>query len=82
MDKKELKSWAFLLRDSMANFIFAAHESCPAEELFRPFETIIFMSGIFRGKRTGNHLRITIGTQKEMEVLIEFLRNYLNEQKY
>ena len=80
--KKELKKLGFSFEDSMANFIFAAHESCPAEELFQALRNHHIYVRYFPGKRTGNHLRITIGTQKEMEVLIEFLRNYLNEQKY
>ena len=84
--KKELKKLGFSFEDSMANFIFASHESLSrAGENYFPGrfrEHHILCPGIFPGeKRTGNHLRITIGTQKEMEVLTEFLRNYLNEQK-
>ena len=80
--KKELKKLGFSFEDSMANFIFASHESCPAEKLFQALREHHIYVRYFPGKRTGNHLRITIGTQKEMEVLTEFLRNYLNEQKY
>lgn len=79
--KKELKKLGFSFEDSMANFIFASHESCPAEKLFQALREHHIYVRYFPGKRTGNHLRITIGTQKEMEVLTEFLRNYLNEQK-
>ena len=31
----------------------------------------------FPGERTGNHLRITVGTREQTEALLAFLRKYL-----
>mgnify|MGYP000634592533 FL=1 len=75
--KKELKALGFHFEDSMANFIFASHESCPAEELFQALRSRHIYVRYFPKGRTSNHLRITIGTQKEMEILIAFLKEYL-----
>ena len=76
--KKELKSLGFVLTDSKANFIFASHNDCPAQELFQALRKRHIYVRYFPKGRTADFLRITIGTQKEMETLTEFLREYLN----
>lgn len=75
--KQELKKLGFSFEDSRANFIFAEHETCPAEELFQALRERHIYVRYFPKGRTKNHLRITIGTQKEMEKFIDFLKKYL-----
>lgn len=75
--KKELVKLGFSFEDSRANFIFATHESCPAEELFKALRERHIYVRYFPGGRTGNHLRITVGTREEMETFLDFLREYL-----
>ena len=75
--KKELSKLGFSFEDSKANFIFATHETCPAEELFKALRERHIYVRYFPGGRTGNHLRITVGTREEMETFLEFLREYL-----
>ena len=77
--KKELVKLGFSFEDSRANFIFATHESCPAEELFKALRERHIYVRYFPGGRTGNHLRITIGTREEMETFLDFLGEYLNK---
>ena len=76
--KKELKALGFSFEDSKANFIFASHNDCPAQELFQALRKRHIYVRYFPKGRTDDFLRITIGTQKEMETLTEFLREYLN----
>ncbi|MGI6069384.1 MAG: histidinol-phosphate transaminase [Blautia sp.] len=76
--KERLKELGFHFGDSQANFVFAAHESCPAEELFEALRKAHIYVRYFRTDRISNYLRITIGTQEEMERLIGFLKNYLD----
>ncbi len=76
--KKELTALGFSFADSKANFIFAAHESCPAKELFEALKEEGIYVRYFNKPRISNHLRITIGTDDEMEALYAFLRKYLN----
>lgn len=78
--KEQLKALGFSFEDSMTNFIFAEHESCQAEELFQALRNNHIYVRYFPGGRTGNHLRITIGTQKEMEIFIDFLKKYLKKE--
>ena len=78
--KKELRKLGFYFEESKANFIFAAHKNCPAEKLFQALREQHIYVRYFPGGRTGNHLRITIGTRNEMEVFINFVREYLRKE--
>ena len=74
--KKQLKDLGFVFGDSKANFIFAAHPKYPAKELFAALREAHIIVRYFDKPRIDNYLRITIGTQEEMERLIAFLANY------
>lgn len=75
--QKELKALGFTFQDSKANFIFAAHESCPAKQIFDALRKQHIYVRYFEKPRIDNYLRITIGTREEMEQLIRFLKEYL-----
>ena len=74
---KELKLLGFHFQDSKANFIFASHERVPAQEIFQALRQAHIYVRYFNKPRIDNYLRITIGTQDEMEKLIAFLKDYL-----
>ena len=75
--KKELASLGFSFPDSRTNFVFASHERVPAAELFAALKEAGIYVRYFPGERTGNHLRITVGTREQTEALLAFLRKYL-----
>ena len=75
--KKELKALGFSFQDSVSNFIFAAHETCPAEKIFEALREKHIYVRYFPKGRTKNFLRITIGTQEEMQTFINVLKDYL-----
>lgn len=75
--KKELAKLGFSFPDSYANFIFAAHESKSAKEIFEALRSEEIYVRHFNAKRVSNHLRITVGTDEQMESLYQFLRKYL-----
>ncbi len=77
--KRELAGLGFTFPDSKANFIFASHESCPAEELFEALKAERIYVRHFQGPRIGNYLRITVGTEEQMAALLAFLRDYLEK---
>ena len=68
--KKELKRLGFAFRDSRTNFIFATHESVPAQTIFDVLREKHIFVRHFGQKRIENYLRISIGTQAEMERFI------------
>lgn len=75
--KGELKKLGFSFGDSMSNFIFAAHESVPAKELFEALKKEHIFVRYFSKERISNYLRISIGTQQEMETFIHCLKGCL-----
>ncbi len=75
--QKELKALGFTFQDSKANFIFAAHKTCPAKQIFEALRAKHIYVRYFAKPRIDNYLRITIGTREEMEQLIHFLKEYL-----
>ena len=75
--QKELKALGFTFQDSKANFIFAAHKTCPAKQIFEALRARHIYVRYFAKPRIDNYLRITIGTREEMEQLIRFLKDYL-----
>ena len=78
--KKELTSLGFTFPDSKANFIFASHKEVPAEELFRALREADIYVRHWNKPRIANSLRITVGTDEEMDRLIAFLKNYLEKR--
>lgn len=75
--KIELARLGFRFGDSMSNFIFAEHRSVPAKEIFEALKENDIYVRYFSKERISNYLRISIGTQEEMETLIRFLNDYL-----
>ncbi len=75
--KIRLRELGFSFPDSKANFIFASHSRIPAEELFEVLRQNQIYVRYFKQPRLENSLRITIGTDEEMEELFAFLADYL-----
>ncbi|MCI5588493.1 MAG: histidinol-phosphate transaminase [Lachnospiraceae bacterium] len=71
--KKKLTELGFSYGDSMTNFIFATHRSVNANEIFTKLREKKIFVRHFNSPRIDNYLRISIGTQEEMEKLIDEL---------
>lgn len=79
--KERLSSMGFVFPDSKANFIFARHPQCPAQELFEALRKEHIFVRYFDKPRINDYLRITIGTDEQMDILMDFLSAYLNDRK-
>ncbi|MGN0159340.1 MAG: histidinol-phosphate transaminase [Brotaphodocola sp.] len=75
--KARLKELGFSFPDSMSNFIFATHERVPAVKIFEALRAHQIYVRHFNQPRIDNYLRISIGTDAEMEALFEFLHQFL-----
>ncbi len=75
--KSELKELGFVFQDSKSNFIFVSHPKYPAKELFEALKKSGIYVRYFNKPRIDNYLRISIGTDEEMDALIAFLKNYM-----
>lgn len=80
--KARLRELGFSFRDSRSNFIFATHEYCPAKELFDALREQDIYVRYFAKPRIDNYLRITIGTDAQMDVFMEFTETYLKKKGY
>lgn len=78
--KKILGEMGFVCTDSMANFLFAAHPEHRAADLFQALKEAGIYVRYFAKQRIDDYLRITVGTDQQMEVLYGFLRNYLSHR--
>lgn len=72
--KERLRELEFTFPDSMANFIFASHGKIPAKEIFGKLREKDIYVRYWDKPRINNHLRITVGTEEEMDRLMEELR--------
>ncbi len=74
--KGELRALGFTFPDSQTNFIFASHPQIPAQELFRALKERDIYVRYWNKPRISNSLRITVGTDEEMDILLAFLKEY------
>lgn len=75
--KEQMRELGFTFPDSMANFLFVSHETVPAGKLFTALREADIYVRHWDKPRISNCLRITIGTDEEMDCLLAFLRSYL-----
>ncbi len=70
----ELDKIGFNVLPSSANFVFARHEKQNASDIFQKLREKNIIVRHFNHERINQFLRISIGTQKECEALIDALR--------
>lgn len=75
--KKKFAALGFSGTDSQTNFLFITHEKVPAAEIFEALKRKQIYVRYFSAPRLDNYLRVTIGTEEDMEVMYEFLNDYL-----
>jgi len=76
----ELARRGFRLTDSSANFVFASHPDVPAADLHRKLREKGILVRHFNQPKIDNHLRITIGTDEEMDALFRALDEILERE--
>lgn len=75
--KKELSALGFVFPDSMSNFIFARHERVHGTELFEALRKQDIYVRHFDNPLITEYLRITIGTDEEMDAFLAAVKQYL-----
>lgn len=73
-----LRELGFAVHDSSANFLFAAHPDCPGKDLQQGLRDRGVLVRRFDRPRIENYLRISIGTDEEMEALCRACEEILN----
>ena len=77
--KKELAKLGFLFPDSEANFLFVTHPEHQARDLFHALRQEKILVRYFDKPRIDNYLRITIGTDEQMDALCECLKKLIRK---
>ena len=75
--KKELKRLGFSFPDSRSNFIFARHDKKHARDIFEFLKKNGIFVRYFDKPRIDEYIRITVGTDAQMERLINTLEGFL-----
>lgn len=79
--KAKLIELGFVFPDSKTNFIFAKHKEVLAKDIFEALKKEKIYVRYFNKPRIDNFLRISIGTDVEMQKFIEVLTKYLENRK-
>ena len=79
--KTKLKELGFVVPDSYANFVFVKHPKIDGEELFLALRKEGIIVRHWNKPLINQYLRVTIGTDQQMERFFEFLENYLNQKE-
>lgn len=74
-----LRKMGFTVMDSSANFLFVTHEQRKMKPLFDYLKTKKVFIRYFNLPRIDNHVRVTIGTDEEMDIFLREVQNYLKE---
>lgn len=69
-----LKELGFSVLDSKTNFLFASHKSVPAKEIFEKLKEKEIYVRYFSKAKIDNYLRITIGTDEQMEIFLDAVK--------
>jgi len=72
-----LRALGFKVLDSKANFIFISHESYRAGDLFTILKNKGVLVRYFNKPRIDNYLRVSIGTDDEMDRFLEILKEVI-----
>ena len=76
----ELKKLGFISTDSLANFLFVKHEKIGGERLYQKLKEKGVLVRHFTSARIADYNRITVGSRREMEILLDCIKTVLEEQ--
>ena len=78
---KQLKELGFEMTDSSANFIFVRHPEIDGEELYLRLKERGILIRHFSLEKISDYNRITIGTEDQMDRLVETIKDILKEKQ-
>ncbi|MDE6168373.1 MAG: aminotransferase class I/II-fold pyridoxal phosphate-dependent enzyme, partial [Acetatifactor sp.] len=77
--KGELARLGFTFPDSRANFIFASHAGVPAKQIYQALREKDIYVRYWDKPRISESLRITVGTDEQMDRLVKELETYIKK---
>lgn len=77
----QLRAFGFEMPESSTNFLFCTHPKYKAQDIMDYLKSKNIYIRHFSKPRIDNYLRITIGTDQQMERLTDEIKNFISEQK-
>ena len=75
--KIKLKELGFNILDSKSNFIFISHKNVFAEDIYVKLRENGILVRYFKTDLINNYIRVTIGTDEEMNIFVEKIENII-----
>lgn len=75
--KIKLKELGFNVLDSKSNFIFISHKNVFAEDIYVKLRENGILVRYFKTDLINNYIRVTIGTDEEMNIFVEKIENII-----
>ncbi|PTY39142.1 histidinol-phosphate transaminase [Brachyspira hampsonii] len=75
--KTELKDLGFNVLDSKSNFIFISHKNIFAEDIYLKLKEQGILVRYFKKDIINNYIRVTIGSDKEMDIFLEKIKDII-----
>lgn len=75
--KEAIKELGFSCTDSKTNFVFVTHDTLSIKEIFEAAKAEGIYFRYWNKPRISNYMRVTIGTDEEMDCVIKFLKKYV-----
>ncbi|HHV60031.1 MAG TPA: histidinol-phosphate transaminase [Clostridiaceae bacterium] len=69
--KTKLRDLGFIVTESRSNFLFVSHPGFPARDMFARLKEKKVLVRYFDKPRIDNYLRVTIGTDDEMDIFLQ-----------
>ena len=79
--ENKLKELGFTMTESSANFIFAKHNTANGKDIYLKLKEKGVLVRHFDKKRLSDYNRITVGNKEQMSILIDKLKEVLEELK-
>ncbi len=76
---ERFRALGFIVPESKANFLFVTHPQISAAALFAALREEHIFVRYWNKKRISEHLRVTIGTDEQMDALFAFLEKYIKK---
>ncbi|MBE6050587.1 MAG: histidinol-phosphate transaminase [Clostridium sp.] len=77
--KEELRKLGFKVLDTKTNFVFVSHDKFSAVEYQKGLREAGILARYFAQERIKNYLRISVGTRKEVQAVVDATKEILNK---
>ena len=75
----QLRALGFEVLDSSTNFVFASNKNIDIKDMFEYLKSKKVFIRYFDLPRINNYVRITVGTEREVQILLDEIKKYVGD---